>query len=234
MTNIKIAFIMENKKTVNSQGAVLKLSKILRVAGIDIECVHCKEVYPDFINSLISRIQTSIEHSQLLKTTIKKSKSQRLTYFTKGSKENRGYQDTNGQLFGVSWENIKLMNEGSDDKKLVKDLADCSYKNTIDGNRNESKDNRGRVVHTPQTKRYQYSMTKANEIDLAVDKKIQIISDRKEKMKSPLAEQGKKVRINELSHGGKFVFGRSGSKWDKGEKFPEIWTNDIYEGSEGI
>lgn len=47
--------------------SVEKLSRILRIAAIDIECINCKEVYPDFLDRLLTRVRKGVE-ARILKT----------------------------------------------------------------------------------------------------------------------------------------------------------------------
>lgn len=215
-----------------AQSAVEKLAGILKITAIDIECVGCKEVYPNFISKLVSRLQSSVQNFYVAPAEPEaKSSSQ----FQTQGKENRGYQARNGQLFNMTWEHKTKLDLASTIKGKQKEIS----RNLISGQKKsiEMSCMKGgehwQSLRTPQTKRYRYSMSKTNEIDLAAEKKIQLISNRKEEFKTPLGMKGKDVKLNELSSAGKFVFGRSGSKWDKGENFRDVRLMDFYEGSEG-
>ena len=72
-------------------------------------------------------------------------------------------------------------------------------------------------------------MAKTNEIELAVEKKSRMVSACKKEEE----EDGKNVRLNELSFGGKYVYGRSGSKWDRGENFKDLAELNLFQGEQG-
>ena len=55
---------MKGAKEANLQ-SVEKLSRILRIAAIDIECINCKEVYPDFLDRLLTRVRKGVEARML-------------------------------------------------------------------------------------------------------------------------------------------------------------------------
>jgi len=205
--------------SINPSAAVNKLTEILKIATIDIECVGCKEVYPNFMNQLISRISSSVNT------------------FYKNNKSNESiqqeYQEKNGQLIGVSWNNVKEMDLISTAKPRRGRLEIMNKENQFNVySATKGNDHHMSRMRTPRTERFQYNMAKMNEIDLAVEKKSQMKSGRKDIFRTPHGEIGKNVRLNELSSGGKFVFGRSGSKWDKGENFKDVVGLDFYEGSE--
>ena len=148
-----------------------------------------------------------------------------------------------GQLMGVSWNHVREMDLITTAKSKSKrtgrpEYSDPVHKYGIKSERKGTwdKDVKGRgwlKLNTPQTERFQYNMAKANEIELAVEKKSQMMSDRKEVYLTPQEDLNGHVKLNELSSGGKFVFGRSGSKWGKGEHFQDVIGLDFYHGSEG-
>jgi hypothetical protein len=150
----------------------------------------------------------------------------------KDSLPSKGYQEKDGQLIGVSWNHVREMDLISTakprrDRSEVLGNREFDIYSANKGSRHVTR------VRTPRTERFQYNMAKMNEIDLAVEKKSQMKSGCKDIFRTPHGEIGKNVRLNELSSGGKFVFGRSGSKWDKGENFKDVAGLDFYEGSEG-
>ena len=59
---------MESKATMKS---VDKLGEILRIASIDIECISCKEVYPDFLSKLMFRVRESVKNQNALRPSDK-------------------------------------------------------------------------------------------------------------------------------------------------------------------
>ena len=95
--------------------------------------------------------------------------------------------------------------------------------------RKYARENGADKLKTPQTERFQYSMAKTNEIELAVEKKSRMVSACKKEEE----EDGKNVRLNELSFGGKYVYGRSGSKWDRGENFKDLAELNLFQGEQG-
>ena len=210
--------------SVNPSIAVQKLSEILKIATIDIECVGCKEVYPDFMTQLISRISTSVSTFYS-----NESKQKQVSRSSHPSDMFGRSQDRNGQLVGVSWNQMREMQLATTAKSKRK--GDC-YRWVGSEGKSHMKDGRWLSVHTPQTERFQYNMAKTNEIDLAVEKKSQMMSDRKEIFLTPHGEVGNNVELNELSSGGKYVYGKSGSKWNRGENFQDVVRMDFYQGSE--
>lgn len=50
-----------------SMESVEKLAGILKIASIDIECITCKEVYPDFLTKLIFRVTQSVKNQNALR-----------------------------------------------------------------------------------------------------------------------------------------------------------------------
>ena len=211
----------------NPSKALNKLSEILKIANIDIECVGCKEVYPDFMTQLISRISTSV--SEFYKPI---SSDKKITPSEPITELGQGYQDRNGQLIGVSWSNFRKMNLFTSSKQPRGKFSDPVHDFGLISERkcNRDTEREGRIK-TPQTERFRYSMAKTNEIDLAVEKKSQMVSACKEEQKV-LEESGKNVRLNELSFGGKYVYGRSGSKWDRGENFKDLAELNLFENYE--
>ena len=193
--------------------AVQKLSSILRVATIDIECVGCKEVYPNFMDQLISRISGAVRARE---TRPAETHPVDLGLLPGDSTRHPWTRDLN----------MDLNTTKSKNKKPKQGEAG----RTPGTRRFDSGGKKGGAwvrVHTPRTERFQYNMAKTNEIDLAVGRKSQRVSGRKEAFLTP------RVKLNELSSGGKFVFGRSGSKWGRGEHFQDIVGLDFYHGSEG-
>lgn len=204
--------------------AVEKLAGILRIATIDIECVGCKEVYPDFIPQLISRISESVASRRRAASPPPDRRGAPLG----------GFRENTGQLIGVSWTQLKDFDRLSAAKPLRGrgNLSDPVHAFRIGSERKARRGARERLK-TPRTERFQYKLAKANEIDLAAEKKSQRQSGCKDVFRTPLGANGKRVRLNELSSGGKFVFGRSGSKWDRGENFEDVVGLDFYEDSGG-
>lgn len=212
-------------ESINPINAVKKLSEILKIATIDIECVGCKEVYPEFMTQLISRISSSVSNHYRRESPAKDEPP--LSF------EN-GYREKNGQIIGVSWNKlhkIDMISAGKS-KHNRANFSDPVHAFRIVSERKESRNPRIHVK-TPQTERFQYKLAKTNEIDLAIEKKSQRKSERKDVFRTPHGQIGKNVRFNELSSGGKYVFGRSGSKWDRGENFEDVVGLDFYEKSEG-
>ena len=206
----------------NPSSALKKLSNILKIANIDIECVGCKEVYPDFMTKLLSRISTSVSTFYEDSSSVKKADPSEPT-----TELGQGYQDRNGQIIGGSWNHVRKMNLFTSSKPPRQPMHDfrLSERKCIT---NSEADLR---MKTPQTERFQYSMAKTNEIELAVEKKSQMVSACKKE--SQILEDGKNVKLNELSFGGKYVYGRSGSKWDRGEKFKDLADLNLLQGSDG-
>lgn len=196
------------------QNSIDKLSQILTVAAIDVECIGCKEVYPNFIFQLITRIKNKAENSSFENRKI--------------SDTTNAYQDKSGQLFGMNWEQLQKRNLLTTVKSKQKNNKSQKIKNSFQMIHNSAL--KGEIPpnsqQTPQTKRYRYNMGKANAISLAVDKKHQNLE-----IKDQYEMQQSDIKLNELSSGGKFVFGRSGCKWDKGENFPDIQQINFYESS---
>ena len=59
---------LEPKATMES---VDKLGEILRIASIDIECITCKAVYPDFLSKLMFRVRESVKNQNVLRASDK-------------------------------------------------------------------------------------------------------------------------------------------------------------------
>lgn len=212
-------------ESINPINAVKKLSEILKIASIDIECVGCKEVYPDFMTQLISRISSSVTNHYHHKSPVKE--------FQLLGSEN-GYREKNGQIIGVSWNKLHKMDmiSAGKSRRGRPNFSDPVHAFRIVSERKEPRGPRTHVK-TPHTERFQYKLAKTNEIDLAIEKKSQRKSERKDIYRTPHGQIGKNVRFNELSSGGKYVFGRSGSKWDRGENFEDVVELDFYEKSKG-
>ena len=206
---------MKPEEQFQIQESIKKLSKILSVAAIDIECIGCKKIYPDFIFQLISRLN-------------QKSQTKKIHY-SNNVNSSEAYQHHSGQIFNMDWEQLQEKNIQTTVKAKYKLHQYQSSDENIQMIQNSAfkGDLIPKSLQTPQTKRYRYNMGKANAINLAADKKYGN-ADSKEIYDLPQSD----VKVNELSSAGKFVFGRSGFKWGKGDNFPDVQKIKFYESSE--